>query len=140
MQGKVKGGGRTVRIGELAAAAGTTTKTLRFYEEAGLLRPDGRTSTGYRQYGSSAVGRLDFIQRGRAAGLRLAQIRGILAIRDRGHAPCDHVHEVLGERLVALDAQIADLQLLRDAVAQLNQAASTGDPGTCQPDQICRYL
>ncbi|HEX5881026.1 MAG TPA: MerR family DNA-binding protein [Actinomycetota bacterium] len=129
-----------MRIGELAAAAGTTTKTLRFYEETGLLQPAGRTSTGYRQYNPGAVGRLDFIRRGRAAGLTLAQIREILTVRDQGHAPCQHVEEVLGERLTALDAQIADLQLLRDTVAQLHQAVSVADPDTCHADQVCRYL
>jgi len=47
---------------------------------------------------------------------------------------------VLGERFAALDAQIADLQLLRDTVAQLHQAVSVGDPNSCQDDQVCRYL
>lgn len=129
-----------MRIGELAAAAGTTTKTLRFYEEAGLLRPAGRTSTGYRQYSAGAVGRLDFIRRGRAAGLTLAQIRGILTVRDRGHAPCRHVEEVLEDRLTALDAQIADLRRLRDTIAQLHQTVSVADPNSCHADQVCRYL
>lgn len=129
-----------MRIGELAAAAGTTTKTLRFYEETGLLRPAGRTSTGYRQYNPGAVGRLDFVRRGRAAGLTLAQIREILTVRDRGVAPCRHVEEVLGERLAALDAQIGDLQRLRATIAQLHQTVSVGDPETCHADQVCRYL
>jgi DNA-binding transcriptional MerR regulator len=44
-----------VRIGELAAITDTTTKTLRFYGDAGLLRPEGRTATGYRQYGQDAT-------------------------------------------------------------------------------------
>ena len=129
-----------MRIGELAAAVGTTTKTLRFYEEAGLLRPAGRTAVGYRQYGPGAVGRLDFIRRGRAAGLTLAQIREILDVRDQGQAPCRHVEEVLEKRLAALDAQIADLRLLRGTIAQLHQAVSVGDPDSCQDDQVCRYL
>ncbi len=62
-----------MRIGELAAATGTTTKTLRFYEDAGLLHPAGRTPTGYRQYSEDAVARLDFIRRGRSAGLTQAR-------------------------------------------------------------------
>ena len=129
-----------MRIGELAAAAGTTTKTLRFYEEAGLLPPAARTATGYRYYSRGTLARLDFIRRGRAAGLTLAQIGEILELRDRGGVPCRHVEELLGKRLTALDAQITDLQLLRDTVAQLHHEASAGDPETCQADQICRYL
>lgn len=129
-----------MRIGELAAAVGTTTKTLRFYEETGLLPPAPRTATGYRDYSSQTLARLDFIQRGRAAGLTLAQIGEILDLRDRGGVPCRHVEELLGERLAALNAQIADLQMLRDTVAQLHHEASAADPDTCQADQICRYL
>jgi DNA-binding transcriptional MerR regulator len=129
-----------VRIGELAAATGTTTKTLRFYEDAGLLHPAGRTPTGYRQYSEDAVARLDFIRRGRSAGLTLAQIREVLDVRDQGSAPCRHVEELLATRLRALDAQITDLQALRATVAELHGAASTGDPDTCDAEQVCRYL
>ena len=129
-----------MRIGELAAAAATTTKTLRFYEDAGLLHPAGRTAAGYRNYGDDAVARLDFIRRGRAAGLTLAQIRKICDVRDQGDAPCRHVEDLLASRLHALDAQIADLQELRVTVAHLHDAARGGDPDTCRAEQVCRYL
>ena len=81
-----------MRIGELAAAAGTTTKTLRFYEESGLLPQTERAANGYRSYGPEALSRLDFIRRGRVAGLTLAQIREVIDIRDAGEAPCHHVY------------------------------------------------
>ena len=129
-----------MRIGELAAVTGTTTKTLRFYEDAGLLRPEGRTATGYRQYGQDAVARLNFIRRGRAAGLTLAQIREVLDVRDQGCAPCRHVEELLATRLRDLDAQIADLHALRATVAKLHDAARGGDPDTCGTEQVCHYL
>ena len=61
-----------MRIGELAVASGTTTKTLRFYEEAGLLPAPERTANGYRDYTPAALARLDFVRRGRTAGLTLA--------------------------------------------------------------------
>jgi DNA-binding transcriptional MerR regulator len=50
-----------VRIGELAAAAQTSTKTLRFCEESGLLPETERAANGYRDYGPEALSRLDFI-------------------------------------------------------------------------------
>ena len=79
-----------MRIGELAAATGATTKTLRFYEESGLRPQTERAANGYRDYGPEALSRLDFIRRGRAAGLTLAQIREVIDIRDAGDAPCRH--------------------------------------------------
>lgn len=129
-----------MRIGELAAASGTTTKTLRFYEDHGLLVAVDRTPSGYRDYTPEVLPRLDFIHRGQAAGLTLAQIKQILAIRDTGTPPCGHVSDLLAERLSDLDAQIARLVDLRGALAELRANAAAAEPDTCPPDQVCRYL
>lgn len=129
-----------MRIGELAEASGTTTKTLRFYEDQGLLPAADRTPSGYRDYTPDALGRLDFIHRGQAAGLTLAQIKQILGIRDSGTPPCGHVSDLLAERLSDLDAQIAQLVDLRRTIAELHSNASKAEPDTCPPDQVCRYL
>jgi DNA-binding transcriptional MerR regulator len=129
-----------VRIGELAEAAGTTAKTLRFYEEQGLLPPAERTAAGYRDYAPEAVARIDFVHRGQAAGLTLAQIKQILDIRDHGQAPCEHVRDLLDTRLADIEQQIAQLSALRDTIAALRDEASDPEPETCSPDQVCRYL
>lgn len=129
-----------MRIGELAEATGTTTKTLRFYEDSGLLPPPKRTVSGYRDYDQDAIARLDFIRRGRATGLTLAQVREVLDIRDAGTAPCHHVKELLDIRLTALDQQIADLQALRTNVAHLRDDAAQANPSECQSKDVCRYL
>ncbi len=129
-----------MRIGELARVTGTTTKTLRFYEDSGLLQPAARTPSGYRDYTDEAVKRLDFIRRGRAAGLTLAQIRDIIDLREAGTAPCRHVRDLLDARLTNLDQQIADLQALRETVAHLRDDAAHANPADCHPEQVCRYL
>ena len=129
-----------VRIGELADAAGTTTKTLRFYEDQGLVPPAGRTPAGYRDYTPDTLARVDFIHRGRAAGLTLAQIRQILDIRDRGQAPCEHVRDLLDVRLAELEEQIGQLLELRDTITQLRDRADDVEPETCTANQVCRYL
>lgn len=129
-----------MRIGELANTTGTTPKTLRFYEDVGLLTPAGRTAAGYRMFTADAVDRLNFIRRGRSAGLTLAQIREVLELRDAGATPCRHVKDLLDARLTDLDRQIAELQALRETVAHLHEDASTADPDACRPQDICRYL
>lgn len=129
-----------MRIGQLAQAAGTTAKTLRFYEDQGLLLPAARTGSGYREYGTETLARLDFIHRGQAAGLTLAQIRQILQIRDTGTAPCEHVRELLDTRLAEVDEQIAELGRLRQTIAGLRTAAEQVEPETCQADAVCAYL
>lgn len=129
-----------MRIGELAGAAGTTAKTLRFYEDQGLIPAAQRTPAGYRDYTSDAIARVDFIHRGQAAGLTLAQIRQIIDIREGGQPPCEHVRGLLDRRLSDLDTQIGQLVALRETIAGLREEAAQPQPDTCSPDQVCRYL
>jgi DNA-binding transcriptional MerR regulator len=140
VEGNVNRDGGPVRIGELAAAAQTSAKTLRFYEESGLLPPTKRAANGYRDYGPEALSRLDFIRRGRAAGLTLAEIREVIDIRDAGQAPCHHVYQLMTARLVDVDRQIADLDLLRSALVERRDQAREADPSTCPAETVCRYV
>lgn len=129
-----------MRIGEAAAAAGLTAKTLRFYENRGLLPAAERAPNGYRDYAQETVSRLEFIRRGRSAGLSLAQIGDVLSVRDLGQAPCVHVRDLLAKQLTDLDAQIAELTALRATVAEFREAVAAGDPAACDPERICSYL
>lgn len=131
---------QSMRIGAIAEAAGTTAKTLRFYEEQGLLFPPERTAAGYRDYSPRTVDRIDFIHRGKAAGLTLAQIRQILDLRERGEAPCNHVRDLLDSRLAEIARQLDELAQLRDSLVELRAQAESLEPDTCGPDQVCRYL
>jgi len=88
-----------MRIGVLAARAGLTTKTIRFYEDVGLLPAPPRTPAGYRDYPAQTLTRLAFIRNAQAAGLTLAEIHGVLAIRDTGQAPCEHVTGLIDQHL-----------------------------------------
>lgn len=129
-----------MRIGELAKAAKTTTKTLRFYEAQGLLPQAERTPAGYRSYTSATLTRIDFIRRGQAAGLTLAQIRQVLDLRDHGQAPCGHVRNLLDERLTAIERQLKQLQELHDTLTKLRDQAEHVKPDSCSADDVCRYL
>lgn len=129
-----------MRIGETAAAAGITTKTIRFYEDRGLLPPTERSANGYREYGHDTLSRLEFIRRSRAAGLALAQIQDILRIRDNGLTPCTHVREVLGKQLTDLDRHMAELNALRVTVAEQYSSIEAANPQYCDPEQICSYI
>jgi len=129
-----------MRIGEVAAASGVTTKALRFYEERGLLPYADRSTNGYRDYPEETIGRIEFIRRSQVAGLTLAEILDILRIRDAGRAPCGHVRDQLAEHLENLDRHIAELTALRQSVAGLYETAADGDPEQCNAEVICSYL
>jgi DNA-binding transcriptional MerR regulator len=129
-----------MRIGEAAAAVGMTTKALRFYEKQGLLPPAVRAANGYRDYPDETLDRLEFIRRGKVAGLPLSEIRGILRVRDAGQTPCTHVTEQLAHQLAGLDRQIAELTAVRKAVAENYRRAAEGNPDQCDAQLICSYL
>lgn len=127
-----------MRIGEIANATGITTKTLRFYEERGLLPAAKRASNGYREYDEVTFARLDFIRRGQTAGLTLNQIQDIFALHDSGVAACMHVQETLAKEIENLDDRIADLISLRDSVIELHKRAESS--AGCDETRICSYV
>ncbi|WP_370413653.1 heavy metal-responsive transcriptional regulator [Streptomyces fradiae] len=126
-----------MRIGDLADAGGVTAKTIRYYEQAGLMPAPPRTSGGYRDYPPEATTRLAFIRDAQHAGLTLAEIRGILALRDGGQAPCVHVTDLIDQHLEEIDRRIAELRTTRTALRTLAHRAAETDPATCAEDGIC---
>lgn len=100
-------------IGRLGSLTGLEPKTLRYYDRVGLVRPTGRTPAGYRVYNEDTVNRLHFIRRAKALGMALADIRRILAVRDEGAAPCQHVIALVTDNLTKVEGQIAHLERLR---------------------------
>ncbi|MFI9846706.1 heavy metal-responsive transcriptional regulator [Nonomuraea sp. NPDC051941] len=129
-----------MRIGTLAAAAGLSAKTIRFYEQAGLLPPPPRTGAGYRDYPAEAADRLAFIRDAAAAGLSLAEIRGVLAVRDAGQPPCRHVTELIETHLEQVEQRIAELLATRTVLQGLHRRARDVNPAECGPEEICRIL
>ena len=97
-----------MRIGELAAATGHTTKTIRFYEQEGLVRRPPRTPSGYRSYEVQDVERLSFVRAAKRLGLSLAEIGGILSVHDRSRPTCGHVRQVLDDKLAHIDRALVE--------------------------------
>jgi DNA-binding transcriptional MerR regulator len=112
-----------VRIGELGKKAERSPKTLRYYEDIGLLPDPGRTPSGYRDYGDDALERLRFIKAAQAAGFTLGEIEEILAFRTRGEAPCAHVANLLEQRVRTLSDHIQGLHRMRAELENLVQKA-----------------
>jgi len=124
-----------MRIGEAAAAAGTTPRALRFYEQRGLLEPPPRTGAGQREYAAADVDRLRVVRQLLDLGLTVADVRdcvGRLHLLDGARLPdvappgaCTQSSAVVLRRLAELDAEIARLTAVRDRLA-----ARVTPPGT----------
>lgn len=120
-----------MRIGELAARAGVNPKTIRFYEQRGLLPDPARLPSGYRDYGTEDESRLAFIRSAQRLGLSLAEIGEILAFKERGERPCGYVLSVLQSQLADIDRRIGELVRLRADLLSLKETADQlpADPG-----------
>lgn len=129
-----------VQIGELAARSGVPVKTIRYYEEIGVLAPAPRTTSGYRSYDAGAIGHLAFVRSAQAVGLTLGEIRQVMALRERGQTPCAHVVELLERRAGEIEQRITELQLLRGELRWLADRAADLDPADCDPQQICHVI
>ena len=124
-----------LRIGQLATETGFTPKTLRYYEDVGLLRPAKRPESGYRLYDDAAIERLRFIQRAQGVGLRLEDIRRILEISDEGRVPCEHVMAVVDRELNRIAEQLTRLHEHRDGLLKLRSRMT--DSLTARPGEVC---
>ena len=129
-----------MKIGEVAKIAGTSTKTIRFYEDAGLVPPPARTRGGHRDYGLETADRLRFIRRCQGAGMALQEVRQILAVHDQGESPCGHVGRVLSDRLDLVRGQIAELVTLETHLETLLSHAEQGPPTHHDKAGVCWIL
>jgi DNA-binding transcriptional MerR regulator len=118
-------------VSRAAADAGVSPDTLRYYERVGLLAPSERSATGYRMYDGSTTDRVRLIKGAQGLGLRLASIRDLLAMLDRGVCPCGQTRELAVQRVAEIDAEILRLTALRTDLLAL--AAGLGDDVTSQP-------
>jgi DNA-binding transcriptional MerR regulator len=125
-----------MRIGELARRAGTTTRTLRYYEARGLL-PSARTANGYRSYDEEHLRLLQPIRLLQDFGFELEETRPFLECLQAGNASgdtCPASIEVSRRKLAELDACIARLNDVRDHIAgRLSLAETTPVQDTPAP-------
>lgn len=104
-----------LRIGDLAARAGVSVDTVRFYERRRLLPRAHRTEGGFRVFQPETVERIRFIKQAQEIGLSLDEIRGLLA--DGGAAECQRVHDLLHAKLEELDGRIKAMRSFRRTLA-----------------------
>jgi DNA-binding transcriptional MerR regulator len=100
--------------GELAAAAGVSTDTLRHYERKGVLPRPVRSANGYRRYPADALERVRMVRNALAVGFTLDELARLLAERDRGGAPCREVRAMASGKLADIEVQLKNLAAMRD--------------------------
>lgn len=100
-------------------------KTIRYYEEIGLLPPPTRLDNGYRDYNETDVARARFVAGARILDFSLNDIREILDLRDKRIAPCRVVLDLLEEKADEINRRIAELQRIEAEMRELRQLGET---------------
>ena len=130
------------RIGQVAAKAGVSPDTLRYYERMGLLSSIPRTDGGYRVYSEKTIERIQFIRNALRFGFGLKEVRAFMRASESGRAPCREVRSAAGEILTRVDRQIKELQVarraLRSTLADWDQRLSATPTG--KPAHLLRRL
>jgi MerR family mercuric resistance operon transcriptional regulator len=131
---------RPLTVGQLAHTTGVSAKTIRYYEQVGVLPVPRRSPTGYRQYSRHDVHRLLFIRRARALGLSLINLKALMAELDGGECLTmrPRLHALVTEQLRIVRQQIVEFQLLERQLAQVLHQLQTAAP--VQHADGCRCL
>ncbi|MCO5081330.1 MAG: Cu(I)-responsive transcriptional regulator [Rhizobiaceae bacterium] len=107
-----------MNIGTAAARSGLPAKTIRYYEDIGLLKPD-RALNGYRDYSAADVHRLRFLQRARGLGFSVEECRQLLSLYGDAHRESAEVKAIALARLEDIDRKITELSALRTMLRHL---------------------
>ena len=106
-----------MQIGDLAERAGVSTRTIRYYEELGIIEPVERTNGGFRRYCEDQLRRLQIIQGLKSLGFELEQIRELFSLRDGAETGGDlarQMIEILVTQQQEIDGKIAQYQQMRE--------------------------
>lgn len=115
-----------MNIGEAARRSGLPTKTIRYYEDTGLVRPATRTSSGYRDFAESDVHKLTFVRHARELGFTIEECTSLLSLYEDKNRRAADVKALVSRHLKEIDAKIADLNRMRSTLAHL-VACCAGD-------------
>jgi MerR family copper efflux transcriptional regulator len=130
-----------LKIGEVASNSGLPVKTVRYYEEIGLLTPTvDRSETGYRLFNPQVLNRLAFIRRAQSLGLSLNEIHQILNVHDEGELPCGEVKQHLQAKVQAITEQIETLETLKSELQGILSGWEEQPPSYRIAQTICPNL
>lgn len=119
-----------MNIGDASKHSGLPKKTIRYYEEIGLVTAD-RRENGYRDYDMSHIHKLSFVQRARGLGFSIEECRNLLSLYEDKSRASAHVKAMAQARVSEIDNKLAELKGLRETLASLIDACHGDDRPDC---------
>ncbi len=108
-----------MRIGELAKRLGLNPKTLRYWEEVGLLPSVPRNISGYRDYSEEHLQICEFILKAKRLGFTLEEVKEILSLKFSGERPCGCVREKIKKKLEDIENLIDELERKKELLENM---------------------
>lgn len=124
-----------LKIGEVARLVGMPAKTLRYYEDIGLVSPAGRTDSGYRIYGWRELERIGFVRRAKLMGLTLDQIRSLVKTAEDGipNGVFQRLDDLLDRKLEETERKMEELRAFRESLLEYRDRAADAEArGVCR--------
>jgi DNA-binding transcriptional MerR regulator len=129
----------TLLIKELAKRLEISPKTIRFYEEEGVIPKAKRAENNYRYYTEDDFKRLNFIKKARALGMSIEEIRKIFDIREKGNMPCCTVVSMLEKHLNDTEKKIEELTEFKNNLSNtINKFKKNMDVG--EQGEVCGLI
>lgn len=119
-----------MNIGEASDATSLPAKTIRYYEDIGLIKPD-RAANGYRDYDDKDVHRLAFIQRSRSLGFTIDECRSLLSLYENKERASSDVKALALEKILEIDRKLKELKSLRSTLKTLADHCHGDDRPEC---------
>lgn len=121
-----------MQIKQLANVTGVSAKTIRYYEEIGLLPKAKRADNGYRYYQTKDIGSLNFIRRCKELRMPLADIKKLVAVQSDGNAPCAEVDSLISQQLEQIHIAQYELQQLEKNLQALANCCANQQIKDCE--------
>ncbi|MDI6025748.1 Cu(I)-responsive transcriptional regulator [Corticibacterium sp. UT-5YL-CI-8] len=119
-----------MNVSDAARRSGLPAKTIRYYEEIGLIAPQ-RAGNGYRAYTGGDIHRLAFLRRARGLGFSIDECRQLMALyQDRERASHD-VREIALAHVAAIEEKVRELQQMKATLNRLVKACHGDDRPDC---------
>lgn len=130
-----------ITVKKVAERVGMPSRTVRYYDHIGLVRPGERSPSGYRLYGAEEEGRLLFIRRAKRLGFSLDEIRGLMAAAEGGcGSTVPELSRLLENKVEEIDAKIAELITFRDRLVEYRAGKRLSELSCCDHGGFCACL
>ena len=124
-------GKEKMNIGKAASLSGLTVKTVRYYSDIGIIKPDIHSKTGYRHFSNDDVAKLQFVGKARKFNFGIEECRELLALYENKDRPSKDVKKITLEKIREIDIKLSELNSLKGQLSKLALICEGNEESQC---------